>query len=134
MKHMTQTTLVKLANRIGMSQAEREARFTIVEDNGTRVQIRLICNLPIAPVETVSPNDIEVVGQPIDELTPEQFQQCSTFSVEYGTRSLELFVTTRIGRIVYAVSVDHGYAYTRPQLIAKYRIVGGVFSEPKQLR
>ena len=37
---------------------EEDFEFTVVEDLGDRIRIRLICDLPIPPVETVSPDDI----------------------------------------------------------------------------
>lgn len=39
---------------------ERDARFVVVEDNGDRLFIQLICDLPIRPVETVWPTMIRV--------------------------------------------------------------------------
>ncbi len=39
---------------------EESARFVVVEDNGTRLIIELICSLPIPPVETVRYYDVVV--------------------------------------------------------------------------
>jgi len=40
---------------------EESARFVVVEDNGDRLTIRLICNLPIPPVELVRESDVVAV-------------------------------------------------------------------------
>lgn len=48
--------IVRLANPA--DEAERAARFVVTEDNGDRLRIRLVCDLPIAPVETVRPDDV----------------------------------------------------------------------------
>src|SRR4051812_29304188 len=49
--------VVKLAHPA--DDCEATARFTIVEDNVDRIVIRLICDLPIPPCETVRLDDIE---------------------------------------------------------------------------
>ena len=46
---------VKLANP---GPGEESARFVVAEDNGDRLLVRLICNLPIPPVELVRPSDV----------------------------------------------------------------------------
>ncbi len=37
---------------------EESFRFTLLEDNGDRVLIRWICDLPIGPTETVARTDV----------------------------------------------------------------------------
>lgn len=64
----------------------------------------------------------------IASLTSEQFKQCHKLRVAYG-RGVETFIITRIGRINYAVGIENGYAYTRPQLIEKYKNVVATFAE-----
>lgn len=63
----------------------------------------------------------------IAEITAEEFAQSRKLSLAYANGMAEDFITTRIGRIVYAVSTKYGYAYTRPQLIAKYRNVEAAY-------
>lgn len=41
-----------------MNPAEESARFILTENNGDRGFIRLICALPIAPVELVRMSDV----------------------------------------------------------------------------
>jgi hypothetical protein len=64
--------------------------------------------------------------QPIESITPADFLRNVRLEVSYGNTK-ESFVLTGIGRINYAVSIEFGYAYTRPQLIAKYRNVAATF-------
>jgi hypothetical protein len=45
---------------------------------------------------------------------------------------VEDFVVTQIGRKRYAVSMAHGYAYTRRQLIQKYSLVLATYLVTKQ--
>lgn len=40
----------------------------------------------------------------------------------------ESFIVTVFGRFALYVSLSHGFAYTRPQLIDKYRKVGATFT------
>lgn len=47
--------LVKLANP---EKGEESARFVVVEDNGDRLFVRLVCDLPIPSVELVRPTDV----------------------------------------------------------------------------
>jgi hypothetical protein len=63
---MFSTRIVKLTNPV--NDLERDARFEVIEDNGNRLLIRLICNLPIRPVELVRASDIETVtaGKPAE--------------------------------------------------------------------
>ena len=67
---------------------------------------------------------------PIVDILPRDFQPRCRFRMVYGARGdqVENFVTTQIGRTVYAVSEEHGYAYTRKQLIAKYGRISAQFS------
>ncbi len=46
---------VKLANP---ATGEETAIYTVVEDNGDRIMIRLDCDMAIPPVETVRPSDV----------------------------------------------------------------------------
>ena len=57
MIHGATMRIVKLTHPA--NDSERDALFEVVEDNGDRLQIRLICDLPYPPVETVRPADIE---------------------------------------------------------------------------
>lgn len=50
--------LVKLANP---EPGEESARFVVTEWNGDRGFIRLVCELPIAPVELVWDGDIVLI-------------------------------------------------------------------------
>ena len=43
-----------------VDDAERDARYDVVELRGPRVLIRLRCGLPIPPMEAVSVEDVEV--------------------------------------------------------------------------
>ena len=52
--------LVKL--RQPENEAEAAARFSLVEVNGDRALIRLLCDLPIPPVELVRISDIAPAG------------------------------------------------------------------------
>ncbi len=63
----------------------------------------------------------------IVEITPDIFSSAHHLRVEYG-QTVETFVVTHIGRFTYAVSIEHGYAYTRPQLIEKYQNVAATFT------
>jgi hypothetical protein len=54
---MTPGDIVKLVHPV--DRAEASARFVLIEDNGDRCLIRLICDLPIAPVECVLRGEIE---------------------------------------------------------------------------
>jgi hypothetical protein len=58
MEHLP-TDIVRLTNPA--NDAERDATYEVVENNGDRVMIRLQCNLPIQPIETVRPSDIRYV-------------------------------------------------------------------------
>lgn len=48
--------------------------------------------------------------------------------LRYGNRGqcVERFICTVAGRFTFWVSLDYGYAYTRPQLVDKYSKVGAV--------
>jgi len=50
---------VRLANP---GPGEEAARYVVVQDNGDRLQIRLVCTLPIPPVETVRRADIAPIS------------------------------------------------------------------------
>jgi hypothetical protein len=39
-------------------KGEEALRFHVVQDNGDRVAIRLICDMPIRPIETVAKDEI----------------------------------------------------------------------------
>lgn len=68
----------------------------------------------------------------IDQLTTEEF---ATIGSRLSIVPLaEDFIITKIGRIFYAVSIEFGHAYTRPQLIEKYRIVGAEYLITKVTR
>ena len=57
---MTSNTIVKYSRPL---RDEENMRFILVEDNGDRVLIELICNLPIPPRECVAKEEIaEVTG------------------------------------------------------------------------
>lgn len=45
------------------NEAEAGARFILIENNGDRGLIRLVCDLPFPPVELVRMADVEAVGQ-----------------------------------------------------------------------
>jgi hypothetical protein len=53
---MTTGDIVRLAHPV--DRAEASARFVLIEDNGDRCLIRLICDLPIPPVECVLKGEI----------------------------------------------------------------------------
>jgi hypothetical protein len=46
---------VRLANPV---KGEESVRYVVVEDNGDRLLIRLICDLPIPPVELVRREEV----------------------------------------------------------------------------
>ena len=52
---MTNNTIVKYSRPL---QDEEDMRFLLVEDNGDRVLIELICDLPIPPRECVAKDEI----------------------------------------------------------------------------
>jgi hypothetical protein len=54
---MTTGDIVKLVHPT--DSREESARFVLIEDNGVRCLIRLICDMPIAPVECVLRGEIE---------------------------------------------------------------------------
>lgn len=54
---MTTGDIVKLIHPA--DSREESARFVLIEDNGNRCLIQLICDMPIAPVECVLREDIE---------------------------------------------------------------------------
>jgi hypothetical protein len=66
----------------------------------------------------------------IETISPDDFCRILELEVSYGNttkttrESKERFILTAIGGRIYAVSIEHGYAYTRPQLIQKYSAVG----------
>ncbi len=37
---------------------DEDSRFVVVEDNGDRLMIRFICNLPIPPIQVVPRSDV----------------------------------------------------------------------------
>lgn len=49
----TRGQLVKLAPEWRDSPEEAQARYVVVEDNGDRCIVKLICELPIPPQETL---------------------------------------------------------------------------------
>lgn len=52
----------KVKLRSPSSDAEAAARFVLIENNGDRGFIRLVCDLPIPPVELVRMDDIEAAN------------------------------------------------------------------------
>ena len=44
---------------------EEAARFLLVEDNGDRVLIELICDLPIRPRECVARDEVTLLQPPV---------------------------------------------------------------------
>lgn len=40
---------------------EEDARYIVVEDNGDRLLAKLVCDLPIRPVELLRPSDVSIV-------------------------------------------------------------------------
>ena len=66
--------------------------------------------------------------KPIEQLKPADLKTGTVIAVHYGQNdTVERFICTRIGRIAYIVSLNCGYAYTRPQLIEKYGKVAAEF-------
>ena len=55
---------------------------------------------------------------PIEQLTSQEFREAIQIRVY---PDMEEYVVTNIGRIDYAVSITRGLAFTRPQLIERYR-------------
>ena len=49
----------KLSNP--QSEDEAKALFIVSEDNGDRLIIQLVCDLPFAPTELVRPSDITIL-------------------------------------------------------------------------
>jgi hypothetical protein len=45
------------------SAEEVKAHYIVVEDNGDRLLIRLICDLPFPPIELVSRNDVVLIEE-----------------------------------------------------------------------
>jgi hypothetical protein len=62
---------------------------------------------------------------PIEKLSAKQFAAMVRFRLEH-TQGKEEFVVTRMGGTNFAVSIQFGYNYTRPQLIEKYKNVAAV--------
>lgn len=48
---------VRLASPVA---GEEDARYLVVEDNGDRLLVKLVCDLPIPPVELLRPNDVKI--------------------------------------------------------------------------
>jgi hypothetical protein len=53
MEMLTQGQLVRLAPQWMDSPAEGDALYRVVEDNGDRLIVELVCDLPIPPQELV---------------------------------------------------------------------------------
>jgi hypothetical protein len=53
---MTQTNELRFANP--QDEAEAALRFTMVEDRGDRVCVRLVCDMPIAPTFVYPASDL----------------------------------------------------------------------------
>ena len=43
-----------------VDETESAARFVLLENNGDRVTIRLVCDLPIPPVECVAASEVNL--------------------------------------------------------------------------
>lgn len=114
----TTTIAAKIYKLANPAKGEESARFTIAEDNGDRLIIRLVCDLPIAPTELVSRED--VCPDSVMDIASSDFRPSSRIQISYGRDTVEDFIVTRIGRIDYAVSIQFGYSYTRPQFVQKY--------------
>ena len=41
-----------------MEPGDREARFVVLEANGDRLLVRLVCDLPIAPTQVVMASEV----------------------------------------------------------------------------
>jgi hypothetical protein len=41
-----------------LEPGDESARFDVIEDNGDRVMIRLVCDLPLPPVQVVRRDDV----------------------------------------------------------------------------
>src|SRR4051812_12719123 len=41
---------------------EEDARYLVIEDNGDRLLVKFVCNLPIPPVELLRPGDVAVAS------------------------------------------------------------------------
>lgn len=54
----TPGTMVRILPEFCDKQAESEMRFVVVEDNGDRCIIELVCDLPVKPQELVRKNMI----------------------------------------------------------------------------
>lgn len=81
----------------------------------------MACNNPSDAYKPV------LTPKPIGEITAKDFFGAHFVEI-HGAPYHEKFVLTSIGRIIYAVSIDHGYAYTRPQLIEKYSNISALFT------
>jgi len=55
-------SIVKLNPKYALPN-ELDSRYEVVEDNGDRVLIRLICSLPFAPIEMVDKGMIDYVKE-----------------------------------------------------------------------
>lgn len=72
----------------------------------------------------------KVTTRYIGDVTSDEFAVGNVLTLTYGSsgQTTETFIITRVGRIAYAVSMQHGYARTRPQLIQHYGKVGATYA------
>lgn len=78
----------------------------------------------------------DITLPPISDLTPTIFGDIVRLEITYTqnggmTYTTEEFVLCSLGRLRYAISLDTGAEYTRPQLIAKYSNVQAQFRVAK---
>lgn len=60
----------------------------------------------------------------IKDLTAAEFGNALHMEIVESART-EKYVLTHIGSIRYAVNIDSGASYTRPQLIERFEMLGG---------